>query len=268
MPFETFLYEKEGPVAKITFNRPEKLNPVNETVFVEFEEILRDLQGDFEVRVVVLTGSGRSFSVGADLDNLSKGTDPGYYGALTDRQRKYMARQGSIVCRALEELDQITIAAINGFAVGGGIAFAICCDFRIAAQSATFWIPEVDFGVPLVWSSIPRMITQLGPLKAKELIMTCDRFSAQEAFEAGMLNRVVPDGELDQAVDELAGKLLSKPPMALSRTKASINAVLQSYGSNVGFCDPDFAILCAGSDDAGEAVRAFKEKRAGNFKGR
>lgn len=268
MPYQTFLYRKDGPVARVIFNRTAKLNPVNETVLVEFDDILRDLRQAFEVRVVILTGSGRSFNVGADLNSLSKGTDPDYYNALTDPQRKHLARMGSIVCRGLEELEQITIAAINGFCVGGGLAFAISCDFRIAAESATFWIPEVDFGVPLVWGSIPRMVSQLGPLKAKELIMTCDRFSAREALAAGVLNRVVPDEELEQAVDELARKLLSKPPMALSRTKASINAAVQSYGSNIGFCDPDFTILCASSSDAREAVTAFKEKRPGNFKGR
>ena len=268
MDYETFRFEKEGFVAKIIFNRTDKLNPVNDKVQAEFDDILRDLSNDTTVRVVVLTGSGRSFSVGADVDNLSKGSDPAFYGNLTDLERKRPAKMGSRICRALEELDQITIAAINGFSVGGGFCYAISCDFRIAAASALFWIPEVDFGVPLTWGAIPRMVSQIGPLKTKELIMTCDRFTAKEALEIGLLNRVVPDDKLDEAVDELTQKLLSKPPMALLRTKASVNAVVQSYGANVAYSDPDLIMVCGSSEDATEAVSAFLEKRTGDFKSR
>lgn len=247
-------------VMTLTFNRPEKLNPINELVLKELENAFLKIREEPGIRVVVITGSGRAFSVGADFEHLS-----GIVGAKTQTGSdvRQNSRLGQRVMQTLENLEQITIAAINGFAVGGGLALALACDFRLAAQEARFWIPEVDLGVPLTWGTIPRLIRLIGPSKAKELIITCDRFGAEEALALGLVNKVVPLEELDTATKEMAHKIARKAPLPVSFTKATVNAVLSGALGQVTFCDPEFFKLSADSADMPRALEEFftKEKQ-------
>lgn len=268
MGYDSFLYEKSSGIANIIFNRSEKLNAINEKVLDELEDILRDLVKDVITRIVIISGVGRAFSAGADLDMLSSISNKEGKEELLWREKKRFGKKGSRIMKELENLEQITISAISGYAIGGGFAIALACDFRIASEDASMWIPEVDLGVPMTWGTIPRLVSLMGPSKAMEFTITCDRLSAKEAFELRLLNKIVPKGEVLKAAKEFAEKILSKPPIAVLLTKSTVRAISSSGLGDVTFCDPDFLQICAESQDMAEAVKAFLEKRAPIFQGR
>jgi enoyl-CoA hydratase/carnithine racemase len=268
MTYETFLVERADSVATVYFNRPEKLNPINEKVMHELLAITQELQEDESSRVVILTGQGRSFCVGADMNMLAAGVDKEKHGQLRDAVRLRSAKTGWRIMEEWERLDQITIAAVNGFAVGGGVSLAMACDFRIAAAGARIWIPEVRLGVPYMWGSISRLINLVGMAKAKELVMTCDELTAEEALAVGLVNQVVPLERLREAAGALAKKLLNKPPMALRRTKEFFTALNTNRAGDITYADAHLGLACFGSEDMREAVSAFREKRDGQFQDR
>jgi len=268
MAYETFSIERSGPIATVYFNRPEKLNPINEKVMREIFAITQELQEDDESRVVILTGKGRSFCVGADLTMLSAGADQERQRQQSDSARLRSAKLGWRIMEEWERLDQITIAAMNGFAVGGGVSLAMACDFRIAAAGARMWIPEVRLGVPYMWGSITRLINLVGMAKAKELVMTCDELTAEEALAIGLVNQVVPLEKLQAATLAFAQKILSKPPMALRRTKEFFNALSTNRAGDITYADAHLGLATFASEDMREAVMAFTEKREGKFQNR
>jgi enoyl-CoA hydratase/carnithine racemase len=268
MTYETFIVERSGPIATVYFNRPEKLNPINEKVMREILAITRELQEDEDSRVVILTGKGRSFSVGADLNMLSAGVDQQKQRQQSDSARLRSAKMGRRIMEEWEGLDQITIAAMNGFAVGGGLSLAMACDFRLAAAGARMWIPEVRLGVPYMWGSITRLINLVGMAKAKELVMTCDELTAEEALAVGLVNQVVPLDKLQEATLTFAHKILDKPPMALRRTKEFFQALNTNRGGDITYADAHLGLAASASEDMREAVTAFREKRDGKFQNR
>ena len=232
---ETLLVERDAELAglvTVTFNRPEKLNAINQQVHEDIQNLCAQLQADTETRIVILTGAGRAFSAGADLggrnDQTAQSTTTQALqpspDALAERAN---AGTGNRTSAALEALDQVTIGAINGLCIGGAVVFASCLDIRIAARSAWFSIPEVDLDIPLTWNALPRLVRELGPSRTKELVLTCDRFSAEDALRFGFVNHVVPDGELLPRVRSLAAKLLAKDPWSVAATKSAVNALAQ-----------------------------------------
>jgi len=248
---ETLLVERDAELpglVTITLNRPEKLNAINATMHDELQRVCYDIQRDPEARVIIVTGAGRAFSAGADRGAF-KDVDPGAPrtpaplapNPLADR---VWAGMGSRTSAALEGLDQVTIAAVNGLAIGGAVVFLACLDIRIAAEPAWFSIPEVDLDIPLTWSALPRLMRELGPARTKELVMTCDRFSTEEALRWGFLNHVVPAAELGARARAVAAKLLAKDPMSLaltkSTTRALANAMVPDY---VTHGDPDYLMI-------------------------
>ncbi|MDE3096690.1 MAG: enoyl-CoA hydratase/isomerase family protein [Chloroflexota bacterium] len=222
---ETVRFERDPArpgLATITLNRPDKLNGINVKMHEELQQVCRELQDDYTTRVVILTGAGRAFSAGADLRE-RRPTQP-----ASDLDRRLRVGVGERTSGLLERLDQVTIAAVNGLCIGGAVVFASCCDLRLAAASAWFSIPEVDVGLPLTWNALPRLMRELGPARTKELVMTCDRFDAEDALRWGFVNRVYPDAELMPAALALAEKLLAKDEMILAMTKSAANALAQS----------------------------------------
>ena len=219
---ETLLVERDATLpglTTITLNRPEKLNAINVTMHRELQQACRELQDDHLTRVVILTGSGRAFSSGAELTSRPEGRP------LNDVDRRARVGGGNRTCALLEGLDQVTIAAINGLAIGGGVVFASSVDIRLAAESAWFSIPEVDVEMPLTWGALPRLMRELGPARTKELVMTCDRFSSAQALQWGFVNHVYPDDQVLGEARKLAEKLLSKDPLALAMTKSTTSAL-------------------------------------------
>jgi enoyl-CoA hydratase len=268
MTEERFVVERAGAVATVSFNRPEKLNPIDERVMRELLAITLGFQDDEDTRIVILTGRGRSFCAGADMSLLASRADPATQRRESDRVRLRSAKLGWRVMEEWERLDQVTIAAVNGFAVGGGVSLAMACDFRIAAAGARLWIPEVRLGMPYMWGSISRLIDLVGTAKAKELVMTCDELTAEEALGVGLVNQVVPGDRLQEAAMAFADKILSKPPMAVRRTKEFFKALNTHRAGDITYADAHLGLGCAGSEDMREAVLAFKEKRTGKFVGR
>lgn len=248
---ETLLVEhdRELPgLVTITLNRPAKLNAISLTMHDELQQACYALQRDATARVIIMTGSGRAFSAGADRgafkeagDQLLAAPAPTRPGPLEDR---VWAGTGSRTSAALDALDQVTIGAINGLTIGGAVVFAACLDIRLAAESAWFSIPEVDLNIPLTWAALPRLMRELGPARTKELVMTCDRFSAEDALRWGFVNHVLPDAELLPAARALAAKLLAKDAMAIAMTKSTTralaNAMVPDY---VSHADPDYLVM-------------------------
>jgi enoyl-CoA hydratase len=226
---ENFLVEKDGPITTITFNRPEWRNCLDENVILDFELLLHDVRDDRECRVLIVTGTGAAFCAGAD-----KAMFEAPAGAVIDaeEQRRRMGEFGKrwprLIGRAfdvLAHLDQITIGAINGYAVGGGWSFALAFDFAIAVAGAEFWVPEVDLGVPYRGAPASVLAARLGPWRAKEAIMMCRHYKAEELLAMGALNRVVEPDALMPAARDLAKAMAAKPRDALASSKRDINAV-------------------------------------------
>lgn len=249
--FGTITVERDAELpglATITLNRPEKLNAISDRMHRELQDACRELAEDAEVRVVIVTGAGRAFSAGADLGG-STG-DPGRAPLATLQaersplRERLRASQGNRTASALEGLPQVTIGAVNGLAIGGAVVLLACLDLRIAAASAWFSIPEVDLEIPLTWNALPRLMRELGPARTRELVMTCERFTAEEAATWGFVNRVVPDGGALTAARELAGKLLAKDAMALAVTKSTCAALAEAMVPGfVTHSDPDYLVL-------------------------
>jgi enoyl-CoA hydratase/carnithine racemase len=218
-----FKLQKEDGVAVLTFDRNEKRNPFNEDSISELEANLIAVRDDASVRALLLTGSGNTFSAGADLTRLKEITDP------LERQRVFTAvapQRRRLLLRTLDLLTHMqlaTVAAINGYAVGGGWFLAMACDLRIAADSAEFWMPEVDLGSPGPRAPEQWLTAHVGASRAKEIILTCRRFKPDELLGWGLLNRVVKKADLMPVAMELARTLAAKNPSAIARAKANIN---------------------------------------------
>ena len=232
---ETLLVERDielRGLVTITLNRPEKLNAISFRVHAELQQVCRELADDADARVVIVTGAGRAFSAGADLGgSTSDGQRTPFAAANAEPsplRERIRSSAGNRTCAALEGLDQVTIGAVNGLAIGGAVVFLACMDIRLAAESAWFSIPEVDLDIPLTWNALPRLMREIGPARTKELVMTCDRFTSEQALAWGFLNHRVPDADLLPKARELAKKLLEKDPMSLALTKSTCNALAES----------------------------------------
>ena len=193
----------------------------------EIQDACRALADDAEARVVIFTGEGRAFSAGADLGGgASDANRPALSTVLASEEtassplrERIRSSAGNRSCAAIEGLDQVTSGAVNGLAIGGAVVFLSCMDIRLAAESAWFSIPEVDLDIPLTWNALPRLMREIGPARTKELVMTCDRFSSEDALRWGFVNHRVPDADLVPAARALAEKLLAKDPVSLALTR-------------------------------------------------
>ncbi|MGI8925848.1 MAG: enoyl-CoA hydratase/isomerase family protein [Tepidiformaceae bacterium] len=251
---ETLLVTRDAELAglmTVTLHRPDKLNAINFAMHAELQELCRELQDDAKTRVLILTGAGRAFSSGADLGRRpaqgEAGRQPPPIAATgTALEERLRATAGNRTSAALEGLDQVTIAAVNGLAIGGAVVFLACLDLRIAAETAWFSIPEVELNIPLTWNALPRLMRELGPARTKELVMACDRFSAEDALRWGFLNHVVPLAELLSRARSLAARLLSMDPMALALTKSATNALAQlMVPGQVTYSDRELLMLAS-----------------------
>ena len=205
--------EVDGHIGRLTLARPEKLNALSRAVLEELAAAARWFDAQPEVHVVVVAGEGRAFSAGFDLADRTWG-ELGPTGS---------AEVGRAMAEGIGGMRALTIAAVQGHCVGGGVVLAIACDLRIAAADARFRIPEVDLGIPLFWSGVPRLVRELGPALTKELVLTARPVDAEEAKAIRLVNRVVPTDRLADEVDALAGELAAKPGLVLRTTKAQVD---------------------------------------------
>ena len=220
--FETLTVDVADGLGHLTLNQPDSLNPLGTDALAEIAQAAQWLDDNGAV-VVIVTGAGdRAFSAGFDLRQWADNNQPG---------RPNGATLGFRMADALERMDAISIAAIHGHCIGGGLVLAAACDLRVAADNTNFAIPEVDLGIPLAWGGIPRLVREIGPSLTRELVMTCRPFDAHEAKAAGFVNRVVPRAELETAVDELARSLLTKAPSVLRATKRQVQTATEDLAS-------------------------------------
>jgi enoyl-CoA hydratase/carnithine racemase len=263
MAFETLLIEKKDGIALVTFNRPDKLNALNTRLFLDLRDLMAEFRYDLETRVVIFTGAGRAFSGGFDFR----------IEALTEHMSQKEMPNERIwqlfsldLMSAIENLEQITIAAINGPCMGGALCIAMNCDFRIAADNAKMGVPEINLGMFLSWGATPRFVSLLGPSKARELIMTGDPVNAEEAYRMGMVNRVVPLDQLMPASYELANKLMRRGPLALRICKKQVNAASVARMSDLYLFESELWERNQISPDLQEGIKAAIEKRPPEFK--
>lgn len=269
MGYETLLLKKEGPILFLAFNRPEQLNAVNTLLLFELKRVVTELKEDSETRFLVVTGKGRAFSAGADLrERREAAVEEGPFGPDFIKSQRQRQRFGHQLMRDFENLEQITVAALNGVVRGAGVALALACDFRIATTETTLGIPETNVGIFFSWGSTARLTRLVGPAKAKELIMTCDVLSAQEALALGLVHKVVPPAELMEAVRTLIAKVAVRAPHAVRMTKTIVNALSTPALGDVTFYEPDLVECCYSYGDMKEAIRAFFEKRTPEFTGK
>jgi len=249
---ETLEVETDGPIARITLNRPAKLNALSPQLLEELIEASRLLDARPDVKVVVVTGAGRAFCAGFDLNAFLDGT----------RDPRDTADLGRRMAEAVSGMRALTIAAIHGRCVGGGVVLAAACDLRIASADAVFSIPEVDLGIPLAWGGIPRLVRELGPAVTKELVLTCRPFAAEEARALRFLNRVVPDGEQLTAADALAVELAGKPAFVLTATKQRVTAVTEDLATTAGSeADADLLLAAVSDPESQEQARRYLTAR-------
>jgi enoyl-CoA hydratase/carnithine racemase len=222
MAYTTLRLEHDGPIARVWLDRPERLNALDVQALEEIAEVFHVLQRRYDARVVVLGGRGPSFCSGADRKNpparLTRASGAG------PRERRWAAQIGRRAREAIERLEAITIARLHGHVIGGGVVLALACDLRIAADTTRFCIPEVELGVPLTWGGLPCLVHAVGATRAAELVLLGDRFDAAAAERYGLVNRVVPEGDLDRIVDDWARRIAAKPAWATHMTKSQLLA--------------------------------------------
>lgn len=256
MDFETLRIEVSGSIGRLTLNRPDKLNAINLTMLRELAEAAHWFNSQTEVRVVIARGAGRAFSAGVDLNDPFR-SDAG----ISWDARRAAARAGSGMIEAVESMKATTIASVHGYAVGGAVLLMAACDLRVAAEDAVFSIPEVELGIPLTWGGIPRLVREIGPAMTKELVMTCRRFTPQEAKAMGFVNRIVPVDELEQHTSKLAEEIAAMPAVPVAITKEHVNAVSRAIGGSTSYADGDVLLSAYGSTEGAEARKAYIERR-------
>lgn len=255
--YQTLLFEVREPgIGLLTMNRPDVLNALSIQTFQELNALFDQLERQPEVRGLIVTGAGRSFVAGADLSECAD--------AKIEENRAYASLAQSTFNR-LEELPIPTIAAVNGFALGGGCEMSLACDIRIAGEKAKFGQPEVDLGVIPCFGGTQRLPRLIGSGLAKELIFTGRKITAEEAASMGLVNRVVPQDQLLDAAMELMTLIVSKSRTAVKYAKAAID-----HGRDLPIADgleleKDLSAICYGLPDKEEGVKAFFEKRKPNF---
>jgi enoyl-CoA hydratase/carnithine racemase len=242
-----------GDIAIVRISREERLNAFNGELTRELADVARQFHHDHDTHAVILTGSGRAFSAGADL----KEERP----AMNFAERRDRSHLGRHLCRAWEEMPQTTIAAIEGLAVGAGVAIAISCDWRVIADDAFLYVPEVKIGLTLQWQAIPRLVALVGPARAKRIIMLCEKMSAAQALNWGLVEEIAPKGAAVDKAMELARAACEMPPVIMTMSKQAVNAVANANLHAASFMDSDVSLLVGATDEARAARMQFQKKR-------
>lgn len=257
MTYTKLIIEKKEKVCIVAINNPQALNALNSAVIEELDRAFSEIAADDGIAAVILTGAGKAFVAGADIAQMS---------TMNAAQGKAFGEYGAAVFRKIELLDKPVIAAVNGYALGGGCELAMCCDIRIASAKAKFGQPEVGLGITPGFSGTQRLPRIVGPGKAKELIFTAGIIDAAEACRIGLVNKVTePEALMDEAM-EMAAKIASKAPIAVKYSKQAINKGMQTDMDTAISIEAGLFGLCFSSEDQKEGMRAFLEKRAPDFK--
>jgi enoyl-CoA hydratase/carnithine racemase len=250
MEYSTIVYEKKDKVARITLNRPQVLNAISPQLLQELQAVLNDIANDETVAIVVLTGAGRAFSAGVDIKSMNE--------ASPDSSTTARKRLALDVIEAIESLDKPVIAAVNGYCLTGALELATACDLIVASENAIFGDTHARWGLIPMWGGSQRLPRLVGPMKAKEMVFTCDTLTATEAQQIGLVNKVVAPEKLDEAVQELADKILANSQASIRIQKSLINRGLRmDYGSALRMAETE---ATGPTEDSKTRLQAFKKK--------
>lgn len=261
MSYENILLDRDDAIAIITLNRPKQLNALNAATLDDIGAALDQLAADDAVRAIIITGSGdRAFAAGADIGELAQ--------IQSASEGRRMAQRTHQLWRKMADLPKPIIAAINGFALGGGLELALACDIRIASDTAQIGLPEVSLGIMPGWGGTQRLARLAGPSAAKLLMMTGDRIDANEAYRLGIVERVAPAAELIDVARQLAQKIAGLPPLSIDAIKQAVNRGLNMSLDDANAYEASLFAELTTTEDCNEGTAAFLEKRKPEWKGR
>jgi enoyl-CoA hydratase/carnithine racemase len=260
LALENVLYEKRGAIAYVTLNRPKVLNALNKKTVDELRVAFEDAGDDSAVNGVILTGAGgKAFIAGADIAELAE---------LTAIEAEASTRNGQATINLIENLNKPVIAAINGFALGGGCETAMACTIRLATEESKFGQPEVKLGVIPGYGGTQRLPRLVGKGRALQLILTGEMITAQEAYRIGLINEIVPSAELIPRAEAILKQINSNAPLAVRLAMEAVNKGMEASQSAGLFLEASLFAICAGTEDKKEGTAAFLAKRAPNFRSR
>ncbi|MFC2102894.1 enoyl-CoA hydratase-related protein [Bacteroidota bacterium] len=258
MSYQSLLLDIKDNIATVTLNRPDKLNALNNQTLKDLDSVFEEIKITDEVSVVIVTGSGeKAFVAGADISELNK---------LDTITAKKFSEYGQAVFNKIEKFDKPVIAAVNGFALGGGCELALACHIRVASESAKFGQPEVNLGVIPGYGGTQRLARLINAGRAMEYILTADMIYADEAYRIGLVNKVCPPEELLKVASDMAAKISSKGQQAVRFALKGVNAVEEMSLKDGQNFEASLFALCCGTEDFKEGTTAFLEKRKPNFK--
>jgi len=255
----------DGRIAVVRFDRGDGINALSPEALRQLTDAARSFEDDAATSVVVLTGGARTFSAGFDLkDPEGRARKAMDLGTL----RRHL-KLGPRLTGAWQDMEQITIGAIEGFCIGGGVALAVALDFRVMARDAHMRVPEIALGMNMSWQSVPRMLHLIGPARTKQaVILADDRITAEQAYEWGLVEQVAEPGKAFDAAMALAEKVAAQPPLSVAMTKLTVNRLAHALDDLASHMDVDQFALASLSEDHKEGVAAFLERRKPKFRGR
>lgn len=251
--YDNVTVEHGGPVATVTFDRKGSLNAFNQDTILELTDVARRFQDDLETQAVVLSGAPNAFSAGIDLKDAATWAE---LGDVELRQRSY---RGVRLCQAWEDMPQITVTAMEGLAVGAGCAIALACDWRVLGSDAYLYVPEVKIGLNLQWGALPRLVTLVGPSRAKQVTLLCEKMDAQAALDWGLVDRLADPGKTIEVATEMAARAASMPPATTRMVKEAVNATANALHRATSFADADQSALTRTYAAAVEARKQFNK---------
>ena len=260
LKLDNVVYDKKGPIAYVTLNRPKMMNALNKAAINELRTVFADARDDSAVRGAILTGAGeKAFAAGADIAEMSNNTAV---------EAEEGTRRGQELTDLIENLGKPVVAAVNGFALGGGCELAMACSIRIAAESAKFGQPEVKLGVMPGYGGTQRMPRLVGKGRALKLILSGDIIDAAEAYRIGLVDEVVPDAKVIERAETLLKKIIANAPLSVKYALEAVNKGLETSVAQGLVIEASLFGICASTDDKKEGTSAFLEKRTPKFQGR
>ena len=262
-PEQLVTVARDGAIATVTLSRGDGRNALSRQLMLRLMEVASGFADDLQTQAIVLASQG-AFTAGVDLKDPA--VDQIREAGLLERRQ--FLKAGPDLCDAWQKLDQVTICAIEEYCIGGGVALAVACDFRVVGSSAVMRLPEIPLGMNMSWHAVPRLVSLIGPARAKRFVMFGESIAAQELLAWGLADEVAPDGEALPAARRWAERVAKLPPNAVRMTKQSVNATANALHHAASFMDLDQYLLASSSDDFREGIQAFREKRSPKFTGR